>query len=128
MKHLKSYKIFESSESQSEEIKSYLSQIFLELEDNGYDIDIEGRWMRTYNTEELTGFQISISGKEIEEDILPTIQTAINYISDEGFVRCWLSLDNVRQLEFDEFVSYLDIKKQLANPPGNNTVNLNFRK
>jgi DNA primase catalytic subunit len=128
--------LFESSdESQSEEIKSYLSQIFLELEDDGYDIDIEGRWMKTYNTafgfpdslKELTGFKIKIGDKGAKEDILPAIEAAINYMSDEGFSNYWIILDNFGKLNFEELKNYFNVSTSLVNLP-ERTLELNFHK
>jgi hypothetical protein len=136
MKYIKSFKIFESSEEiKSEEIKSYLSQIFLELEDDGYVIDIEGRWLRTYNTafgfpdslEELTGFKIKIGGKSAKEDILPTIETSINYMSDEGFGNYWIILENFGKLNFEELKNYFNVSTSLVNLP-ERTLELNFHK
>ncbi len=127
--------LFESPESQSERIKSYLSQIFLELEDDGYDIDIEGRWMKNYNTafgfpdslEELTGFKIKIGGKSAKEDILPTIEAAINYMSDEGFSNYWIILENFGKLNFEELKNYFNVSRSLVNQP-QRTLELNFHK
>ena len=124
MKHIKKFKLFESFD---EEIKSYLSQIFLELEDEGYDIDIEGRFMRTEEFEELTGFKINISGKDIGEDILPSIETSISYMSSQDFGRYWIKLPNFGVLNIGELKSYLSLKKSLVNPP-KTTVELDFRK
>jgi hypothetical protein len=132
MKYIKSYKIFESSdESLSVEIKSYLSQIFLELEDEGYDVDIEGRWKPNwdrppYDSQDLTGFKIKISGKIVKEGILPAIETSINYMSDEGFGNHWINLDNFGTLNFEELKNYFNIKKSLVNKLENKNLVLNF--
>ena len=124
MRYLKSYRLFESFD---EEIKSYLSQIFLELEDEGYEVDIEGRWLRTETTEELTGFKVIISGKDIGEDILPSIETSISYMSSQDFGRYWIKLSNFGVLNIIELKSYLNLKKSLVNPP-KTTIELNFQK
>lgn len=124
MKHIKRFKLFESFD---EEIKSYLSQIFLELEDEGYEVDIEGRWLRTETTEELTGFKVIISGKDIGEDILPSIETSISYMYSQDFGRYFIKLSNFGVLNIDELKSYLNLKKSLVNPP-KTTVELNFHK
>lgn len=124
MRYLKSYRLFESFD---EEIKSYLSQIFLELEDEGYEVDIEGRWLRTETTEELTGFKVIISGKDIGEDILPSIETSISYMSSQDFGRYFIKIANFGILNIDELKSYLNLKKSLVNPP-KTTVELDFRK
>jgi len=118
--------LFESLEDQ---IKSYLSQIFLELEDEGYDIDIELRYIRTNWThqEELTGFKIKISGKDIKEDVIPSIETSINYMSTEGFDRYWIMVENYGKLTMNELESYFNLKKSLVNPP-KSFLELNFHK
>lgn len=123
--HLKRFKIFESFD---EEIKSYLSQIFVELEDEGYDIDIEGRWLRTETTDELTGFKVIISGKDIGEDILPPIETSISYMTSQDFDRYWIKLPNFGVLNFGELKSYLILRKSLVNPGTFFGVELNFHK
>ena len=122
MKHIKGFKLFESFD---EEIKSYLSQIFLELEDEGYDIDIEGRWLRTEGLN--SRFKVNISGKDLEEDILPSIETSISYMSNQDFGRYWIKLANFGVLNIGELKSYLSLKKSLVNPP-KTTVELNFHK
>ena len=138
MKHLKSYKIFESSEIQSEEIKSYLSQIFLELEDDGYEIDIECQhfrstasgavYYRTYiENPNLNSFKIKIGGKSVKEDILPAIETSINYMSNEGFVNYWIILQNFGKLNFEELKNYFNVSRSLVNQP-QRTLELNFHK
>lgn len=138
MKHLKSYKIFESSEIQSEEIKSYLSQIFLELEDDGYEIDIECQhfrstaigtvYYRTYiENPNLNSFKIKIGGKSVKEDILPAIETSINYMSDEGFSNYWIILQNFGKLNFEELKNYFNVSSSLVNQP-KRTLELNFYK
>jgi len=95
MKWIKSYKIFESGPfvKIDTEIKEYLKDIFLELEDEGFDIDIEGRWLRTFNTEELTGYEVKIKkaftgfpvGTFLLEDIYDYILTCKSYLKDVGF-------------------------------------------
>ena len=122
MKHIKRFKLFESFD---EEIKSYLSQIFLELEDEGYDVDIEGRWLRTEGLN--SRFKINISGKDIGEDVLPSIETSISYMSSQDFSRYFIKIPNFGILNIDELKSYLNLKKSLANPP-KTTIELNFRK
>ena len=97
MKHLKSYKIFESSDDSIrayandidlyESVKDYLKDIFLELEDDEFDIDIEGRWMRTDEFEELTGYEVKIKRSKtfLLEDIYDYILTCKSYLKDVGF-------------------------------------------
>jgi hypothetical protein len=137
MKHLKSYKIFESVE-QLEKIKSYLSQIFLELEDEGYEIEIEcqhfrsttsgSTYYRTYiENPNLNSFKIKIGGKSVKEDILPAIETSINYMSDEGFSNYWIILQNFGKLNFEELKNYFNVSRSLVNQP-QRTLELNFHK
>lgn len=121
---IQNFKLFESSD---EQIKSYLSQIFLELEDDGYVIDIEGRWIRTYNTEELTGFKIKIGRKSAKEDVLPTIETSISYMNSQGFKNYWIILENYGRLDINELREYFNIQKFLVNSP-ERTLELNFHK
>ena len=120
-------------ESLEQEIKSYLSQIFLELEDDGYDVDIEVKWIRTRLTpdrslfEDLEGFKVKISGKDTEEDVIPSIETSISYMSSEGFSRYWIYLENFGVLNINELKSYLNLKKSLVYQP-KRKLELNFHK
>lgn len=126
MKYISTFELFEGY-NKPRQVKSYLSEIFLELEDDGYNIDIEGRWMRTFNTEELTGFRIKINGKNAEENVIPAIETSINYMSTEGFNRYWIMVENYGQLTMSELSSYFNLRKSLVNPP-KISLELNFRK
>jgi hypothetical protein len=146
MKHLVPYKIFESfDESQSDEVRSYLSQIFLELEDIGYDIEIEGRWLRTSNWDiklqksipilnELVGFEITISkGERVNIEVLRTIETSISYMLDEGFNRYWIDIIiggmiGYSKLNFDELKSSFIAELNLRNSYEFQSLKLNFRK
>lgn len=89
MKHLKTYKIFESGPfvKIDTEIKDYLKDIFLDLEDEGFDVDIEGRYLRTYNTEEHTGYVVKIKrGKTfLLTDVYEYILTCKSYLKEMGF-------------------------------------------
>ena len=94
MKYLKKYKIFENIFSdyakeinEYESIKDYLKDIFLELEDEGFDIDIEGRWLRTSEFEELTGYEVKIKRSKtfLLEDIYDYILTCKSYLTEMGF-------------------------------------------
>lgn len=90
MKHLKTYKIFEFNDS---EIRKYLNDIFLELEDEEFDIEINGRYIRTYDTEEQTGYEVKIrkilTGFPIKtfllEDVYECILTCKSYLKENGF-------------------------------------------
>lgn len=91
------YKIFEDNISdyakeitEYETIKDYLKDIFLELEDDGFDIDIEGRWIRTQEFEELTGYEVKIKRNTnfaffLLEDIYDYILTCKSYLKEMGF-------------------------------------------
>jgi hypothetical protein len=94
MKYLKTYQLFESSEN--DEVEQYLKDIFLELEDEGFDVDIEGRsdepsdyerWLRTYDTEEHTGYEVKIKRNKtfLLEDVYELILTCKSYLKETGF-------------------------------------------
>jgi hypothetical protein len=91
MKHLKTYKIFESIFNDSQ-IREYLNDVFLDLTDDGYEVDIEGMFIRDYQNEEQTGYKINIKGglSKISDIILP-LDHAIGYLSDT-FGRYWIDV------------------------------------
>jgi hypothetical protein len=94
MKHLKTYKIFESTFNDSQ-IREYLNDVFLELTDDGYKVDIEGMFMlRNLHevNEEQTGYKINIKGglSKISDIILP-LDHVIGYLSDT-FGRYWIDV------------------------------------
>jgi len=88
MKHLKTYKIFESTEPN---IKEDIKDIFLELEDGGFDVKVESRYLRTFNTEEHTGYNVKIKIASIFvktfllEDVYEYILTCKSYLKEMGF-------------------------------------------
>ena len=94
MKHIKTYKIFESTEPN---IKEDIKDIFLELEDEGFDVKVDTRWLRTFNTEEHIGYLITIkrgstfNGTYVAmntfllEDVYEDILTLKSYIKEMGF-------------------------------------------
>lgn len=90
MKHLKTYKIFESTESN---IKEDIKDIFLELEDAGFDVKVDTRWLRTFNTEEHIGYLVKIKIASILgdvktfllEDVYEYILTCKSYLKEMGF-------------------------------------------
>jgi hypothetical protein len=106
MKHLKSYKLFESS---SEDIKQYLKDIFLELQDKGIEfvvsyttywgeLDIYKVIIGDRNTNRNLIYSIEPDTKLFYlSDIYDNIQMSKSYMTDEGF-----SLDNVRIQSPDE--------------------------
>jgi hypothetical protein len=148
MKHLIPYKIFESfDESQSDEVRSYLSQIFLELEDIGYDIEIEGRWLKTSHWDiklqksipilnELVGFEITISkGERVNIEVLRTIETAISYMVDEGFNRYWIDIiiggmiwNSTLKIKGYSNLNFDELKSSFRNSYEFQSLKLNFRK
>lgn len=100
MKHIKAYKLFESSYEHIEEIK-YLKDIFQELEDKGFDIKI-GHNLH-YNTNNAIHRLypgkiplkkdniINIIGKNENKlfkasDISDYVLSAIDYMTAEGYV------------------------------------------
>lgn len=94
MKYLKLYKLFENRISDySKEITDYesimdlLKNIFLELEDDGLDISIEGRWIRTSDFEELTGFEVEIKRDKpfLLKDVYDSFLTCESYMKENGF-------------------------------------------
>ena len=67
MKHLKTYTLFERVsketklfESSSEEVKNYLKDIFLDVEDKGIEVDIRSNSTFWKGRENLTGYRITI--------------------------------------------------------------------
>jgi hypothetical protein len=90
MKHIKTYKIFESTEPN---IKEDIKDIFLELEDAGFDVKVDTRWLRTFNTEEHIGYLVKIKIASILgdvktfllEDVYEDILTLKSYIKEMGF-------------------------------------------
>ena len=102
MKHIKNYKLFESTETN---IKEDIKDIFLELEDGGFDVKVDTRWLRTFNTEEHIGYLINIkrgstfNGTYIGintfllEDVYEYILTCKSYLKEMGFfitdIKAW---------------------------------------
>jgi len=104
MKHLKLFENF----SDINNIKSYLKDIFLELEDDGFTVEIEIISQATSGAVILippghyfridihkTDYPVSWSPKEsdrfILKDIWPTLQTANTYMTEEGYKLILLS-------------------------------------
>jgi hypothetical protein len=96
-------KIFESEKSLN--IKNCLNDIFLDVEDEGIEVNIEDKYRRTPNylnngfrtsdIEELIGYKIIIGDVRILgeshktfllKDVYDSIKMAKDYMSDEGFV------------------------------------------
>ncbi len=98
MKHLKLFENF----SDINNIKSYLKDIFLELEDDGFTVEIEIISQATSGAVILTppghyfridihktDYTVALSPKEsdifILKDIWPTLQTVNTYMTEEGY-------------------------------------------
>ena len=126
MKHLKTYKIFESTFNDSQ-IKEYLNDVFLELTDDGYEVDIEGMFIRDEVREEQTGYKINIKGgKSKISDIILPLDHVIGYLSDT-LGRYWIDifrgLNFIRMENIDELENY---KKYNSN--NFEEIVINFRK
>jgi len=87
-------KIFESEKSLN--IKNCLNDIFLDVEDEGIEVNIEDKYRRTPSSdiEELIGYKIIIGDVRILgeshktfllKDVYDSIKMAKDYMSDEGF-------------------------------------------
>lgn len=88
MKYLRTYtNLFESGPfvKIDTEIKDYLHDIFLELEDEGFDVDIS-RYL-TFNIEEHPGFSIRMNRSKtfLLEDVYEYILTCKSYLKEIGF-------------------------------------------
>ena len=84
MKHLKTYKLFEDIDhTEYESIKDYLKNIFLELEDDEFEIDIKGR----FRTEEFEEFEVKIKRSKtfLLEEVYDYILTCRSYLNENGF-------------------------------------------
>ena len=97
MKYLKKYQIFEgASDMDYYKVQSYLKDIFLELEDADYYIDIKPLIEYKVNQhDEVIGFHMSIKNRVIDKntrrrlnislpEILEPLEHAISYMSDQG--------------------------------------------
>jgi hypothetical protein len=82
MKWLKSYKTFESvSLSEINDFHKALREIFLELEDDSYEVSVS---YSLYNDQ----FTVSIVNKPSSEDcrgVIPTLAHSISYMTDYNF-------------------------------------------
>ena len=147
MKHLKTYKIFESTSkdryfSNDSQIREYLNDVFLELTDDGYKVDIDGSFFRdevrvssgnplvfsSQLREEQTGYKINIKGgKSKISDIILPLDHAIEYILDTCCNRYWIDIFSgfnfIRIKNIDELENY---KKYNSN--NFEEIVINFRK
>jgi hypothetical protein len=82
MKWLKSYKIFESvSLSEINDFHKALREIFLELEDDNYEVSVS---YSLFNDQ----FTVSIVNKPASEDcsgVIPSLAHSISYMTDNNF-------------------------------------------
>lgn len=83
MKHLKTYQIFESTD----EIKSYIKNVFLELEDIGYEIEFRPTLSTTSIINHRKKYVLIIKKKDgfVIPEIVDPLEHAISYMSDVGF-------------------------------------------
>lgn len=128
MRYLKSYKIFESSD----ESEQWLKDIFLELEDEGYNINIKNSKGNFHSSAAMCStYDVTISRDKSFKlpDIFEIILTAESYMKDDGWyvnrVRFrsihnkWFSLDkrdinklrdiNILRKEIHE-ITYIEIE------------------
>jgi hypothetical protein len=128
MRYLKSYKIFESSD----ESEQWLKDIFLELEDEGYNINIKNSKGNFHSSAAMCStYDVTISREKSFKlpDIFEIILTAESYMKDDGWyvnrVRFrsihnkWFSLDkrdinklrdiNILRKEIHE-ITYIEIE------------------
>jgi hypothetical protein len=126
MKHLKPYRLFESS-SEDEDIKDYLNDIFLELKDARYHIYINPNSVNEYTNSGKYIF-VSISKEYVDEEVIPSVDHAILFLSDLGFndVKIFYSKDN-RGLTHTYPVQYKNLKKTIKEKPVEG-ISLEFRK
>jgi hypothetical protein len=98
VKHIKTYKLFENIEAEVQrlfvqKVKGYIEDIFQELEDDGFDVKVDSRWLRTFNTEEHIGYLINIKIAStlgyvrtfLLEDVYEDILTLKSYLEEMGF-------------------------------------------
>lgn len=97
MKYLNTFKIFESS---PEEVKDYLNDIFLDLKDEGFKVEIHNRWIRYgYWDEKHTGYEVEI--KKITfllKDVYECILTSKRYLKENGFF-----ITDIEGITLDEY-------------------------
>jgi hypothetical protein len=102
MKHIKNYKIFES-ESEDFDVEEMIKELFLELEDEGFDVKVEPNYSSTsrdkvfsynvmikkYWTDEgnmLTQYELENYGPTfILRDVLDSITMCSGYLKDNGW-------------------------------------------
>jgi hypothetical protein len=132
MKHLKTYtKLFEISlndRNNDTEIREYLNDVFLEITDEGYVVDIDWVGIRTVTTKNQTGYKITIkNGKRNIDDIILPLEHAIGYLTDI-FPRYWI--DIYFGFNFPTFTNRLDDTRELEKYKNYNfgEIVINFRK
>lgn len=121
MKHLKTYKIFESYNDD----ESFLNDTFLELEDIGYEINIDK--LEDYIGRQIS-FEIEIKRQYIDENILQAIKMSVSYMLNKKykyFIRLnfFGVLKDVKELE-----SYFNQTRTLINKPKRSKITIRFYK
>lgn len=126
MRYLKKWNLFESIHNDSE-IRNYLNDVFLELTDDGYEVDIEGMFIRDEVREEQTGYKINIKGgKSKISDVISQIDHAIEYLLDICD-RYWI--DIFRGFNFTRIENIDELEKyELYNSNRFEEIVINFRK
>lgn len=126
MRYLKKWNLFESIHNDSE-IRNYLNDVFLELTDDGYEVDIEGMFIRDEVREEQTGYKINIKGgKSKISDVISPIDHAIEYLLDICD-RYWI--DIFRGFNFTRIENIDELEKyELYNSNRFEEIVINFRK
>ena len=123
MRYLKKYELFESIYNDSE-IRNYLNDVFLELTDDGYEVDIEGVFIRDQFKEEQTGYKINIrGGKSKISDVIFPIDHAIEYLLDICD-RYWI--DVFRGFDFKRIENINELEKY--GDHNFHEIVINFRK
>jgi hypothetical protein len=92
MIYLIKYKCFESKNIVTE-IKEYIDDIFSEIKDDGFEVEVYSRWIRTSEFEEHTGYEVKIKkmftkfpiNTFLLEDVYEYILTCKSYLKENGF-------------------------------------------
>ena len=114
MKHLKSYKIFESISNADLELD--VKDIFLDLQDAGYDIDIDMR------PQGVDMFSVGVSNDKLFDwsDVKEEFLRSKEYITDNGFI-----LDKV-VLNYYQFGAYNDVARVISRMKTEKFVGSNY--
>jgi hypothetical protein len=118
MKYLKRY-----NESLDSDIKSYVKDILLELEDKGIYTkinlsEIESSNILLYSQE---GIQSYLSGKtfELEQDVLSCLYHLTDYLTEEGYKISYITFSclqsNEEGIEFSDSADNIEDLKRIVN-------------